>query len=234
MMNSTTTEKEQVDNTNNNTNDDNDNDETNNKNNNNINNNNNQIQTLENCLHVTSLEDNENENQEKIEEDEKEEEEEKEHRRRKKRRRRIRFAEYDDVMEIPHIDDLPPDEVKDVWIGHEEFQSIRRECVGLVALIDESLKTSKQIDFCVRGLDQHTPKYIEMREAIQQLMYETVARINQIQQADGNDYTEVLARLCQTCSSSSVTNAIAIGRTDARAVDASEVLVPGGDDGGDS
>jgi hypothetical protein len=142
----------------------------------------------------------------------------------KGRKRTIRFSPYDSVIEIPHIDDLPQDEIDAVWLHPDDFQKMREECIARVGIMDES---SQPFDFCVRGLDQHIPKYLAMRDALQHLQYDTLGRIQAIQEVDGKDYTDVLAQLCQTCSRLAVSNAVALGIADALAADASDTLVAG-------
>lgn len=141
------------------------------------------------------------------------------------RKRAIQFARNDSVMEIPHIDDLHEDEIEAVWIHPDDSQAIRQECIALVAIMEES--TSQDFNFCVRGLDQHVPQYLEMRDALRDLLYDTVGRIQCMQDADGKDYSDVLGHLCETCSRTAVANAIAKGVEDAQAVNSSDKLVAG-------
>lgn len=124
---------------------------------------------------------------------------------------KLRFSPYDDVFEIPHIDDFPQEEVDSMWFVSEELQAMREECVALCARLDES----EDVDFCIRGLDQHTKKYNEKRYAIQKIVSEGVFKIMQYQSNANIDVTQVISQLYQNLSASSVAAAAEIGRMDA-------------------
>eukprot|EP00980_Cylindrotheca_fusiformis_P027052 scaffold18563_cov132-Cylindrotheca_fusiformis.AAC.8 len=142
----------------------------------------------------------------------------------KQRSRTIQFAPYDDVLEIPHISDLTDEEIDEVYIHPDDFNAMRRECLQLVAVMEKG----HPVDFCIRGLDQHVPDYLKMRDALRDLLYETVGRIQSMEDdGDDKDYSDVMGQLCETCSRTAVSNAIARGMADAREVNSSDQLVGG-------
>ena len=86
----------------------------------------------------------------------------------------IHFAEYDCVFEIPHINDFPPEVVRDVYMSSSELTAIRRECIGTVKQMNDSDGNSEQYKEgqFLRGLDQHTLKYTERKKGIDRRVYE--------------------------------------------------------------
>jgi len=95
------------------------------------------------------------------------------------------------VIEIPHINDLSPDEIFDCWMTPEEFRSIRKECLGAVAENDKKMTDG----MLLRGLDQHTNRYKEARDFISRQVYDAIFRVQEIEQANGVDCSELMAQL---------------------------------------
>jgi hypothetical protein len=135
-----------------------------------------------------------------------------------RRRRLLRFSKFDEVSEIPHIDDLSDEEVQDVWISPEEFRAIRQRARDLVSIIEGPNRVvSTHQGLCTtRGLDHHTPNQIEVREAVKDLIYETVFRIQSFQAAKDVDARGLMAELCQRYSSVSVAAALQLAQRDAQ------------------
>jgi hypothetical protein len=129
--------------------------------------------------------------------------------------RRLRFSTYDEVFEIPHINDLSEEEVDGVWMSQNELNSVRRNAKCMVALMDKGDTLMEGLD--VRGLDQNTPSYARRREAILKLVYQAVFRIQSYQNANGIKVPELMAELCQKVTSSSVAAAQKLAMLDAAA-----------------
>jgi hypothetical protein len=127
--------------------------------------------------------------------------------------RRLRFSPYDEVFEIPHINDLSEEEVDGVWMSQDEIKAVRRNAKCMVALMDKGDNHMEGLE--VRGLDQNTPSYARRREAILKLVYQAVNRIQTYQEANGVQVPELMAELCQKISSSSVAAAQKLGMLDA-------------------
>lgn len=94
----------------------------------------------------------------------------------------VRFSPYDEVIEIPHINDLSDDEINDVWMSRKELTSIRRRAKSLIKLMD--LGSVHMNGLHLRGLDQNTPTYTRKREAVQQLLHDTVHQIQYFRHND--------------------------------------------------
>lgn len=116
-------------------------------------------------------------------------------------KRRLRFTAYDEVLEIPHINDLSAEEVEAVWMHPDEFTRIRRECLGAVGDIGED-KVSD--GFLLRGLDQHTNRYKQTRDFIGRQVYDAVLSVQEFERANGLDCSELMAKLSQKYSEPSV------------------------------
>jgi hypothetical protein len=119
----------------------------------------------------------------------------------KKEKKRVRFSEFDDVFEIPHIKDLSKQEIRDVWMADEDFKSIRQECMGAVENIG---KGDVSDGFLLRGLDQHTLKYKAARESIGRKVTDVVLKIQEFERAHGVDASELMAKLCAKYSEPAV------------------------------
>jgi hypothetical protein len=95
------------------------------------------------------------------------------------------------VLEIPHINDLSPEEIFDCWMTPEESQSIREECLGTVAENDKKMTDG----MLLRGLDQHTNRYKEARDFISRQVYDAIFSVQEFEQENGVDCSELMAQL---------------------------------------
>jgi hypothetical protein len=120
----------------------------------------------------------------------------------------ISFAAYDEVIEIPHINDFSDDEIKNTWMSHQECQSMRKEYTELVNRMDEAPITDQKIfSFCTRGLESHTDLYRTRRKAYRRVMYDAMARVLSTHENNtGGDCLDaaLLAEISKVCSASSV------------------------------
>lgn len=104
-------------------------------------------------------------------------------------------------MEIPHINDLSSEEIRDVWMHEDEFRRIRRECLGTVGEVGDE----KVSDGCLlRGLDQHTNRYKNVRDFIGRQVYDAVLSVQEFEQANGIDCSELMAQMSIKYSEPSV------------------------------
>jgi hypothetical protein len=119
----------------------------------------------------------------------------------------ISFAAYDEVIEIPHINDFSDDEIKNTWMSHQQCQSMRKEFAELVNRMDEAHSTDQKIfSFCTRGLESHTDLYSTRRKAYRRVMYNAMARVlSRHENNTGGDCLDAaLAEISKVCSASSV------------------------------
>jgi hypothetical protein len=119
----------------------------------------------------------------------------------RKEKRGVRFSEYEEVVEIPHIGDLCEEEIRDVWMADEDFRSIQEECMGTVTMLGKGAVSN---GFLLRGLDQHTLNYTESKDAIGRDLYTAVFRVQDFQRSTGVDAAELMAKICAKYSEPSV------------------------------
>jgi hypothetical protein len=108
------------------------------------------------------------------------------------------------VCEIPHINDLSPEEVRDCWMTEADLRSIRQECLGTVDDIGDAKITDGML---LRGLDQHTNRYKEARDFISRQVYDAVFSVQEFEIANGVDGSELMAQLSAKYSEPSVISA---------------------------
>jgi hypothetical protein len=113
----------------------------------------------------------------------------------------LRFADYDTVFPIPHINDLSEQEIQDCWMTAEDLRAIRQSCIGTVREMNSGEPPE---GIFLRGLDQHSDKYRERKDEINQQVYDAVFRIQTFQRLSGKDASEVMAKLCAKYSEPSV------------------------------
>jgi hypothetical protein len=128
-----------------------------------------------------------------------------------KQHHHIEFSDFDLVFEIPHINDMTPEEIHDQWMTSEDLSNIRRGCIGTVRDINNGDPPEGTF---LRGLDQHTLKYKERKEEIDRRVYDAVFRIQEFQRTSGVDATDVMANLCARYSEPSVVAAHTAAITD--------------------
>lgn len=126
---------------------------------------------------------------------------------------RVTFSSTDELQEIPHINDLSDEEVKDVWMSREELQTIRRQCATIVKFMD--MDSAIRHGVCLRGLEQNTPSYVELQVAIRRQLYDAVYAIQQFQDTTGVAVPDLLSETCQKYSRESVIQAQIVGHNDA-------------------
>jgi hypothetical protein len=129
--------------------------------------------------------------------------------------RNVNFASYDEVFEIPHIEDLSDDEIDNVWMSAEDGSKIRQQCQSIVVMMNNESENLKDVE--TRGLDQHALAYTEQCKAIKYLLYGAVDRIQTFQEERGVEVSHLIAELCQKISAVSVTAAQRTAACDAMA-----------------
>ena len=117
----------------------------------------------------------------------------------KTRRRPVIFAQHDEIFEIPHLNDLSHEEVNDVWMSPEEFAAIRRECKKLIMVMQHDSRLVRGIE--LRGLENHMLSQQKGKEALQELLYETVDRLLSFHEETSMDVSDTMAEMCQQISS---------------------------------
>jgi hypothetical protein len=104
--------------------------------------------------------------------------------------RSVSFALYDEVFEIPHINNLSDDEVDNVWMSSDELKAVRRSCINVVERMNAGEK-----GLCTRGLEQHNKKGLERTTKNKKTANDAVFGIQKFQQIKGVALPELLAEL---------------------------------------
>jgi hypothetical protein len=137
-----------------------------------------------------------------------------------RRSRSVTFAPVDEVVEIPHINEMSDAVFKQVYMSREELKDIRKDCKTLVRMMDEGITKG----FCQRGLDQHTHAYTEKHQVIRQQIYDAVFAVQVFETKTGKCAQELLANLCQKFSEESTETARIAALSDALDVHHDDVL----------
>jgi hypothetical protein len=128
-----------------------------------------------------------------------------------RRSKSVTFAPVDEVVEIPHLNDMSDAVFKQVYMSREELKDIQKDCKTLVRMMDEGITKG----FCQRGLDQHTPAYTEKHQLIRQQIYDAVSAVQMFETKTGKCAQELLAKLCQKLSEKSTETARIAALSDA-------------------
>jgi hypothetical protein len=129
--------------------------------------------------------------------------------------RQVHFAAYDEVFEIPHINDLSDEEFDGVWMTEDELNSIRRRCKALAKMMDEDEERARQKISCTRGIYEHSTQYIEKRHQTRDKVYKAVFLVQDHYDAAGEYDAELLGEISRKYSYASVLEAHVVGLRDA-------------------
>jgi hypothetical protein len=131
-------------------------------------------------------------------------------------RRSVRFAENQEVFEIPHASDMSKDEINQVWMSDAELSAIRQHCVNVVMFMDE--KMAAQHGICFRGLEQNCPQYVEHTCNRWRQIYDAVDAIQEFQATTGIAAPDLLADSLKIMSAHSAATAYVTAMNDAAEV----------------
>ena len=120
-----------------------------------------------------------------------------------KKKRFIRFAKYDEVRVIPHVNDFSDEQISDCYYGHDELRAIRKHCAVIVSHVNKQ-GTSGGDGFFLRGLDQHTIEYKRTQDSRSKALYDTLKQVQREEKLTGRDLSEKLAKELNLISESSV------------------------------
>jgi hypothetical protein len=91
-----------------------------------------------------------------------------------KNNRSVRFANFDDVYEIKHINDMSKDEIDSIWMSSEEKSDVRMESIQIVNMMNSHQVTFELEGVCLRGLDQHVSSYKERSKETVNRLYNLI------------------------------------------------------------
>mmetsp|Transcript_11043 Transcript_11043/g.10707 ORF Transcript_11043/g.10707 Transcript_11043/m.10707 type:complete len:364 (-) Transcript_11043:57-1148(-) len=143
--------------------------------------------------------------------------------------RSIRFAKYDQMEYIPHLNDISQTEIKATWMQEDDYNTIRLRSLRLVEMIEDP-KQRYPISggdtmivnthlICVRGLCDMTTHCVDERDAVQRQLQTAVFRLQSQQQERGYgqgaaDHTQALRQVSRKYSKKSTKAARFVGISD--------------------
>jgi hypothetical protein len=120
---------------------------------------------------------------------------------RKKSKRSVHFANFDDVYEIKHINDMSKDEIDSIWMSSEEKSDVRLESIQIVNMMNSHQGTSELEGLCLRGLDQHVFSYKERSKETVNRLYDLVYECQTFEDRHGVQVPDdILAKYLQALS----------------------------------
>ncbi|CAJ1949163.1 unnamed protein product [Cylindrotheca closterium] len=112
------------------------------------------------------------------------------------------FAKHDEVFEIPHMNDLSDEEIDAVWMSDTDFKSIRKECRKVILAIERGcFKSLAGVE--LRGLEHHLFSQRKQKDAIREILYSTVEKLQSFQDETKTDVSDMMAEMCQKVSTRS-------------------------------
>jgi hypothetical protein len=120
----------------------------------------------------------------------------------KKDRKRVSFLSQHQIIPIPSIRDLSPDEFKALYLSKEEMGKIHEECWKLVDLMNNGIEYDDQEGFSKRGLVDLKDESVERRRKMRDQAYMIVFGVQKFHSlnrkaTDCMDVTEIMANLYQ-------------------------------------
>lgn len=123
-----------------------------------------------------------------------------------KKEKSVRFAHDDEVYDIPHINDLSDEEVEDVWMSPDDFVMIQRECRKIIMAMERGYLDELQ-GVELRGIEKHLKSQREQANKTIITLYDTVEKLQTIQDETGMDVSHRMGRMCGKISARAVRKA---------------------------
>ena len=98
-------------------------------------------------------------------------------------KKHVRFAKHDQVYEIPHLDDMLPSQIDDIWISQVQLEETKTNADTIITFIEQGGPdmVSVMLDLGdgtgIRGLEQQTPSYLRRKDAMLGLLYDAIGRL---------------------------------------------------------
>jgi hypothetical protein len=123
----------------------------------------------------------------------------------KKERKRVSFRTQHQVIPIPSVRALSPDEFKALYLSKEEMSKIHEECWKLVDLMNSGIEYEDQEGFSKRGLVDLKDESVERRRKMRDQAYRIVFGVQKFHSSSRRpteclDVTDITANLYQKAS----------------------------------
>jgi hypothetical protein len=96
-----------------------------------------------------------------------------------KKSKSVRFDQYDEVAEIPHINDFSKNRISRLWFSSEEQSETRKGCLELVGRFNSGEVVDKEI---MLGLEKQTKAGIAPINKLRQAVNQTIFSLQEFQQ----------------------------------------------------
>mmetsp|Transcript_22961 Transcript_22961/g.65061 ORF Transcript_22961/g.65061 Transcript_22961/m.65061 type:complete len:239 (+) Transcript_22961:132-848(+) len=123
----------------------------------------------------------------------------------------IGFEEYDEVFEIPHLNDLSQEEIDSVWTGRHGLRTIRQRCIEIVDRIQ-----SGERGLYIRGLEHYVDPESSRSRETKRMRAELLRYVQELEDMKGTQLPELFASLYSKMSERSQLLAHRRGLKDAR------------------
>ena len=100
-----------------------------------------------------------------------------------KKAKSVCFDQYDDMVEIEHVDDFSQEQVDDLWWSPQEQHDIRMTCCNLVERSNAGDVMNKEE---MLGLEKHTHAVAKPVKKLRRAVYEAVFSIQEMEQASSS------------------------------------------------
>jgi hypothetical protein len=138
-----------------------------------------------------------------------------------KKAQSVCFDQYDEMVEIQHIDDFSQGQVDDTWWSPQEQNDIRMECSHLVGRLNagEVMDPEEML-----GLEKHLKAVTKRMKRVRQSVYEGVFSLQEMEEVTSSaERTIMIAEFYKNCSATSALKARLSALKFALEVDTDEV-----------
>jgi len=137
----------------------------------------------------------------------------------------VHFSNHDQFIYIPHIIDIPQEEIDQCWMKKEDYSFIRSRSLRLVEMMEDTKQcypispdtNTMIVDthlVCVRGLERKTSQRANERGQLQRKLETSVFSLQKKQKEEGLVDPEAIKKVCEKYSKKSSKIARLVGISD--------------------
>jgi len=134
----------------------------------------------------------------------------------------VRFSKYDQINDIPHINDFTQEEIDECWMNEEDYHFIRSRSYKLIDMMEDGNRYPISADtmvvnkhlVCIRGLEGNTSQKQNERDQLQKKIQAAVFHLQQQQKEDGVINPQAIRQVSKKYSKEPTKNARFVGISD--------------------
>jgi len=134
----------------------------------------------------------------------------------------VRFSKYDQIHDIPHINDFSQEETDQCWLNEDDYHFIRSQLYKLIDMMEDGYRYPISADtiivhkhlICIRGLEGNTSQKQNERDQRQKKIQAAVFHLQQQQKEDFLLNPQAIRQVCRKYSKESTKNARFVGISD--------------------